>query len=142
MAAYADLEVFRAVKVNYDRGDEMFVVLEEKWRRPTLSFLASIATMSLNLPRQTSISWTFAAASGVRVKLSTTIAGSFDASHGDTTLWCSCRMDRCGKNASLARFGASTSPTGSRQLELFVNSRGTQDLVSLVSRHGATSATR
>jgi hypothetical protein len=32
MAAYADLDVFRAVKVNYDGRDEMFEVLEEKWR--------------------------------------------------------------------------------------------------------------
>jgi hypothetical protein len=74
------------------------------WRGPTLSRRASMATVSLNLPRHTSTSWIFDAASGVSVKLRTTILESVHSLHGAVLLG-----DGCGKNASLARLNASTS---------------------------------
>jgi hypothetical protein len=81
----------------------MVDVGEEKWRGPTLSRRASMATVSLNLPRQTRRSWILDAASGVRVKLRTTISRALKASHSGVAVWrCSCSVDKSGKNAPLA----------------------------------------
>lgn len=79
-----------------------------------------MATVSLNLPRQTSKSWIFDAASGVSVKLRTTIATPDRASHGEVVF---VGLDKSGKNASLARSSASTSrlPAGSRYRWPYIN---------------------